>query len=136
MEKRKANGASACNRWYDLTCEYLIKMELWVGDVCVKVGMEAEYQQRLRLSNQYKELSEIVAFSSYAEGFGATRDRYERPKLARIKTNKLQEGKPTAAWNYYLCHLGIMEVPDSTQPMLTRPPCRKCAVDIRARLRT
>jgi hypothetical protein len=92
--------------------------------------METEHQRRLRLGNQYKELSEIVRFSYYAEGFGATRDRYERPKPARIKTNKLQEGKATTTWNYFLCQLGITEVPDSTHTMLTRPPCEKCAVDI------
>ena len=87
VEKKEAREVTACNGWYDLTCEYPIKMELWAGDVCVESGMETEYQRRLRLGNQYKELSEIVRFSYYAEGFGATRDRYERPKPARIKTN-------------------------------------------------
>ena len=100
VEKKEAREANACNGWYDLTCEYPIKMELWAGDVCVESGMETEHQRRLRLGNQYKELSEIVRFSYYAEGFGATRDRYERPKPARIKTNKLQEGKATTTWNY------------------------------------
>ena len=59
----------------------------------VKVWSETEYQRRFRLSDQYKELSEIACFSYYAERFGATQDRYERPEPARIETNKLQEGK-------------------------------------------
>ena len=101
----------------------------WDGS---RVMSLSEYQRRLSLGNQYKELSEIVRFSYYAEGFGASRDRYERRrcKPARIKTNKLQEGKSTTTWNYYLCQLGITEVPDSTHTMFTRPPCGKCAVDI------
>ena len=133
MEKREANEANACNARADLTCEYPIKTELWAGDVCVKVWSETEYQRRFRLSNQYKELSEIVRFRYYAEGFGATRDGYERPKPARIKTNKLQEGKATTTWNYSLCQHGITEVPDSTHTILTRPPCGKCAVDVHHR---
>ena len=118
-EKRK-RLAHVTDGIYILTCEYPMKMELWAGDVCVKVGMKADYQRELRLGNQYKEHSEIVRFSYYAEGFGATQDRYERPKPARIKTNKLKEGKSTTMWSCYLCQLGITEVPDSTHTIPTR----------------
>ena len=96
----------------------------------VKVWSETEYQRRFRLSDQYKELSEIACFSYYAERFGATQDRYERPEPARIETNKLQEGKSASTWNYYLCQHRITEVPDSTHTILTRLPCGKCAVGI------
>ena len=69
----------------------------------------------------------------YAEGFRATWDRHKQPKPAKVKMNKLHEqaeGKATTTWNYFLCQHRITEVPGSTHTIPTRPPYRKCAVDI------
>ena len=94
-EERESNEANGiCNGWAYLDCEFSIKTEYWMGDVRIGAWSETEYQQRYRLGNKYKERSETARFSYYAEGFGATRDRYKRPKPARIKKNKLEDGPP------------------------------------------